>query len=120
MLLDLANRGTVAQPGYASIAEMVDVVYRTLAIANLNERAQHFDNVFVEKDSFSRDAFPPQATVELHAANRRQVVSLACEEQVREEILGRFFCGRLSRTHHPIDLDECFESIARGIDSQGV
>jgi hypothetical protein len=60
------------------------------------------------------------ATVELHAADRRQVVALRVEEQVLEQVLGRILGGRLARTHHAIDLDQRFQTGARRVDAQRV
>ncbi len=49
------------------------------------------------------------AAVELHAADRRQVVTLFVEEQVVEQVLGGVFGRRFAGTHHAIDLDQRFE-----------
>ena len=47
-----------------------------------------------------------QTHVHLHAANGRQVIALAVEEQGVEQGRGRFDGGRLARTHHAIDVHE--------------
>ena len=60
------------------------------------------------------------AAVELHAAHRRQVVALAVEEQVVEQVLGGVLRRRLARAHHPVDLDQRLEARRRRVDPERV
>ena len=59
------------------------------------------------------DLFAAETTVELHAADLRQVVALRGEEQIVEQVLCGFLRRRLSRTHHAIDLHQRFQPVAR-------
>ena len=93
---------------------MVDIVHRAFAVADLDQRAQHVDNVFISQDAVADDVFAAEAAIELHAAYSRQVVALAGEEQIVEQILSSFFCRRLTRTHHPVNLDQRFERLLVG------
>ena len=63
---------------------------------------------------------PSEAPVELHAADRGEVVALRREEQVVEEVLGRFLGGRFAGAHHPVDLDERLEAGARDVAAERV
>ena len=72
-------------------------------------------------DQYSRSSHlvTPDSAVELHAANRRQVITVAGKEQVLEQVLGGILGRRLTRAHHAVDLDHGFQ-VGRGrIDTQG-
>jgi hypothetical protein len=60
------------------------------------------------------------AAVELHAADGREVVALAVEEQVVEQVLGGVLGRRLAGTHHAVDLDQRLEARLGRIDAQRV
>jgi hypothetical protein len=68
----------------------------------------------------ARDFLTADAAVELHAADRRQVVALAVEEQVLEQVLGGVLGRRLAGAHHAVDLDQRLEARLGRIDAQRV
>ncbi len=112
--------GHFADRTHAAVAEVVDVVDGAFAVADLDQRAQHVDDVLRVQHARADDLFATETTVELHATDCRQVVALRREEQVVEQILRRFLRRRLSRTHHPIDFDQRFQTVARRVDAQRV
>ncbi|MGC4080830.1 MAG: hypothetical protein QM736_01595 [Vicinamibacterales bacterium] len=68
----------------------------------------------------AHDFARPHATVELHAADGRQVVTLFVEEQVVEQVLGSVLGRRLAGAHHAVDLDQRFEARLGRVDPQRV
>ncbi len=74
----------------------------------------------VIQDAGALDGIAADAAIELHAADRRQVVALGIEEQVLEQVLRRVLGRRLARTHHPVDLDQRLEPRTGRIDAQRV
>ncbi|MNF47683.1 hypothetical protein D3C84_288900 [compost metagenome] len=99
---------------------MVDVVDDALAVADVDQGLQYGDNVFAAEHARAFDLFTTDATVELHAANGGQVVTLGAEEQVVEQGLGSILGWRLARTHHAVDFDQRFQLIGGAVDLQGV
>ena len=71
---------------------------------------QHIKNVVLVQNAVHRRSITANATIELHAANGRQVVAIRVEEQVLEQVLSRFFGRRLTWTHHAVDFDQRFEA----------
>ncbi|MNQ40213.1 hypothetical protein D3C85_538590 [compost metagenome] len=112
--------GHLADAAYATVAEVVDVVDDALAVADVDQGLQYGDNVFAAEHARAFDLFTTDATVELHAANGGQVVTLGAEEQVVEQGLGSILGRRLAGTHHPVDLDQGFQLVAGAVDLQGV
>ena len=122
---------------------MINIIDHTVTVADIHQGTQHFDDVggflahllevllafligtgaevaTVVEDARTSFIFTAQATVELHPANARQVVPLVSEEQVLEQVLGRFLGRRLTRTHHAIDFHQRFQRSAGGISTQGI
>ena len=112
--------GHLADGLHTPVAEVVDVVHGPLAVADLDQRAQHVDDVLVGQRARTGDAVPAQAAVELHAPDAGQVVSFRGEEQVVEQVLRGFLGGRLARAHHAVDLHERLEPVAGDVDGQRV
>src|SRR6202043_2653444 len=112
--------GHFAHAAYAAIAQMVDVVHVAIAVADVDQGLHDLDDVFLAENSRPRDFLAAHAAVELHAADRRQIVALAVEEQVLEQVLGGVLGRRLAGTHHAIDLDQRLEARLGGIDAQGI
>src|ERR1700722_12007587 len=61
----------------AAIAQVIDVVHLTIAIADIDQSLHDFDDVLFAEDSGTRDFLASDAAVELHAADRRQIIALA-------------------------------------------
>ena len=110
-----------ADRAHATVAEVVDVVDAAVAVADVDQHLQHIEDVFAASARHQPDAlFTAHATVELHAADGRQVVALRVEEQVVEQVLGRILGRRLAGTHHAVDLDQRLEARLGRIDAQRV
>ena len=103
-----------------SVTKMIDVVDLSTAIADIHERPQGIDNVFLGQHAGARGLRPADPPVELHAADARNIVALGIEEQVMKQVLGGILGRRLTGTHHAVDLDEGVEPRDRGIDPQGI
>ena len=97
---------------------MIDIIGDAFAIANADDFLHDIDDVVLGQHTGAGDLLATQATVELHATHGRQVVALAGEEQVMEQLFGRILGRRLARTHHPVDLDQRLDPRARRVDVQ--
>ena len=54
---------------HATVTQVVDVVNNALAVTNVDQGAQHFNDVVLIQSARAGDFFAADATVELHAAN---------------------------------------------------
>ena len=125
----------------AAVAQVVDVVGDIFAVADRDDLLHHVGNVGAIRAQFGSQRLggfvlqhleelavvqnaraggliAAQTTVELHAADGRQIVLLGSEEQAFEQRLGRFLRGRLAGAHHPVDFDQRFELGASRVDVQ--
>ena len=112
--------GHLTDTAYAAIAEVIDVIDRSVTVSNIDQRLQDRKNIFLAQRAFAEHFFTANAAIELHSADCGQVVPVRIEEQILEQVFGRFLCRRLTRTHHPVYLDERFQAGRGRIDVQGV
>ena len=99
---------------------MVNVVNDAVTVTDIDQALQHIHDVVFVEDTRTGDFIAVEATIKFHASNRRQIVSVFGEEQVVKQRLCCFFGRRLTRAHHAINLDLCFQLITGLIDSDGV
>ncbi|ETC89470.1 hypothetical protein XHC_0993 [Xanthomonas hortorum pv. carotae str. M081] len=134
--------GHFADRTHATVAQVIDVIDHAATVADLGEHFEHFQDVggvgvlgdqalglfvvtlgkvlLVVQHRLAKNFLAADATVELHPADRGQVVALEGEEQVVEQVLCGFLGRRLARTHHAVDLDQRFQLGLGRIDTQGV
>ena len=105
---------------HAAIAEVIDVVHMAVAVADVDQGLHDLDDVFLAQDARARDFLAAHAAIELHAADGRQIVALAVEEQILEQVLGGILGRRFAGTHHAVDFDQRLEARLGRIDAQGV
>src|SRR5690606_34703521 len=104
----------------AAVAQVVDIVHGAEAVADLDQGLDHVHDVFAAQHAGAGGAFAAQATVELHAADGREVVAVQGEEQVLEKVFCAFFRRRFAGAHHAVDLDQRVHPGGGGVDAQGV
>ena len=85
---------------------MVDVIDFALAVAQINQRADDGDNVFLAQHPHGVGRIEFEAHVHLNAADRGQVVALAVKEQRTEHRFSGIDCRRLARAHHAVDVEQ--------------
>ncbi|MNG97286.1 hypothetical protein D3C79_563950 [compost metagenome] len=112
--------GHLADATYATVTQVVDVVDDAFAVTDIDQGLEDLDDVFLAQHARTFDLGTTDTTVELHAANGGQVVTLGAEEQVVEQGLGSILGWRLAWTHHAVDLDQGFQLVAGGVDLQGI
>ena len=95
-----------ADRAHTAVAEMVDVVDLALAVAQVDQRLDDGEDVFLAQRAMGVGRIEFEAHVHLDAADRGQVVALAVEEQRLEHGLRRIQRRRLARTHHAIDVEQ--------------
>ena len=128
---------------HTTVAQVIDIIHHTVTVADVDQGAQHLDDVggffthlgkvllafligtgaevaTVIEDTGTGFVFATETTVELHTPHTGQVVTLVGEEQVLEQVFRRFLGGRLARTHHAVDLDQCLQGSPGRVSTQGV
>ena len=95
-----------ADRAHPAVAEMVDVVDLALAVAQVDQRADHRDDVFLAQHPHGVGRVEVEPHVHLHAADGREVVALGIEEQRLEHVLRGVERRRLARTHDTIDVEQ--------------
>src|SRR5680860_290740 len=105
---------------HTAVTEIVDIIHVTLAVTDIDQGLENVDYVVMSQRTFAGTFSTAHAAKELHPANGRQVVTLFREEQVVKQVLCRILGGRLSRTHHPIDLNQGLKRTTSRIDAQGI
>ena len=96
----------LADAAHAPVAQVIAIIDRALAVLDVDQPAQHRDDVFLRQHARTGGLGATDAAVELHAADAGQVVQLAAEEQVLEQRFGGVAGRRLARAHDVIDLDQ--------------
>ena len=112
--------GHFAYTANTTVTQVVDVIDDAFTVTDVDQGLQHGNDVFFAQHARTFDLGTTDTTVELHPADRRQVIALRAEEQVVEQSLGSVFGWRLAWTHHAIDFDQRFQLVAGGVDLQRV
>ena len=112
--------GHFANRANAAVTQMVDIVNHALAVTDVDQGPEHLDDVFLAQDAGAFNLFATDAAVELHATDRRKVVTIAAEEQVREQGLGSILGRRLARAHHAVDFYQRLELGGGVVNTQGI
>src|SRR5262249_14041689 len=100
LVLDQLTHGA-----YAPVAEVIDIVDLAIAVLELDQVTDYFEDVFPAQGTLFQGDIELELVVELEAADPRQVVALGIEEQVVEEG-GRGLNGRgIAGSQAPIDFD---------------
>ena len=97
---------------------MVNVIDTALAVADVDQYAQHVKDVLTIQHTRAFHFFTPDTPIELHASNPRQVIALFGKEEVFEQILSCILGRRLAGTHHSVNFNQRFEFALGRIDIQ--
>ena len=103
----------LADRAHAPVAQMVDVVDLAAAVAQIHQRLDDGEDVLLAQRALGVGRVEVEAHVHLDAADRREVVALAVEEQRLEHRLRRFDGRRLAGTHDAVDVEQ--RVLARGV-----
>ena len=96
----------LADRPHPAIAEMVDVVDFTLAVAQIDQGTDHRDDVLLAQHAQRVLRLHIEAHIHLDAADRGQIVALRIEEQRLEHRLGGIEGRRFTRTHYPVNVEQ--------------
>ena len=99
---------------------MIDIIDHTLAVTDCDEGLKDRNDVLVGQHAIAFRVLAAKAAVELHTAYGGEVVTLAREEQVVEQVLCCFLRRRLTGAHHAVDFHQRLEAIPGAIDAQRV
>ena len=130
ILKQLANRAD------ATVAEVVDVVDldRQMAcvalvvsdfpivdtVAQVDQVAYHFQNVFLGQGGDFKRQLQAQLVVQLEASDRREIVAFLVEEKTREKRIGAFQGRRITGAQATIDFDLGFFGRGNLVLQQGI
>ena len=109
-----------AHQAHAAIAQMVDIVGRTVAVLQLHQHLDGGEDVVVGQGTGIFGVGQAQALVELVTAHRRQVIVIRAAEQVVEEAGGDLGGRRAGRTQTTVDLFLSLFLIGDAVLHQGV
>ena len=98
----------LADGAHAAIAKMVDIVDLAVAVLELHQVADDFEDVLAAQRALLERHVDLELVIELEAADLGQVVTLGVEEQVVEEGGRGFLRRRIAGTQAPVDLDDGF------------
>ena len=90
----------------AAVAEVVDVVHVLRVAAQLQQEADHRDDVLEVDDPLAERRREPELGVELEPADAREVVLLRVQEHALEQVARRVERRRVARPHAAVDLDQ--------------
>ncbi len=96
----------LADRAHPAVAEIVDVVDFALAVAQIDQRLDDRKDVILAQHAMGVGRVEIEAHVHLHAADRREVVTVAVEEQRAEHRFRRLHRRRLARTHDAVDVEQ--------------
>ena len=101
----------LAHRAHAAVAQVVDVVHRADALAQLEQVGDGVAEVFAVERALVQAGgvgLVVQLDVELHAAHARKIVLARVEEHALEKLGGGIERGRIARTQLAVDLDQRF------------
>ena len=90
----------------APVAEVVDIIGGVAAVSDLDELAEHADEILFGQDARGAEILARiETAVELHAAYCREIIAIRIHEQGLEELLVilDIVVGSLARAHHGVD-----------------
>ncbi len=85
---------------------MVDVVDLALAVAQVDQRLDHGEDILFAQGAHRVGGVEVETHVHLDPAHGREVVALGIEEDAAEQRRCRFRCRRLARPHHAVDVEQ--------------
>ncbi len=103
-----------------TVAQVVDIVDFTTAIAQFNEHLNHSKDVFLAQNTYGVFCIEVETHVHLHATNSGQVIAFRIEEQRMEHGFSRVHCRRLTWAHNAVDVEQRFLTAFVLVDSQRV
>ena len=112
--------GQLTHATNTAVAQVIDVINFTIAIAQIHQDLHHSHDVFVVEHHGASAFGAAHFGVELHAAHTRQIVGVGVVEQALEQGLNRVFGGRLAGAHHAVDGDAGSKLVCGLIDAQGL
>ena len=96
----------LADRAHPAIAEMVDVVDLALAVAQIDQRLDDRNDVILAQHAHGVGRIEIEPHVHLDAADGREIVALAVEEQRTEHRLRGVDGRRLARAHDAVDVEQ--------------
>ena len=96
----------LAHRAHPAVAEIVDVVHLAAPVAQIDQRANHRDDVFLGQDAHLVRLLDFEPDVHLHAADRGKVVALLVEEQALEQRARCILRRGLAGAHDAVDVEQ--------------
>ncbi len=96
----------LADRAHAAVGEVVDVVDLALAVLEVHQLLDDREDVFLAQRRDGVLGVEAKAHVELHPADRGQVIALGVEEQAVEQSVGGLARRRLAGAHDAVDVGQ--------------
>ncbi len=61
---------------HTAVTQVIDIINGTVTVADIDQHLHHINDILVGEGAFAGDLLAADTTVELHPANRRQVVTV--------------------------------------------
>ena len=112
--------GQFADATHTTVAQVVNIIHFANAVAQINQRFHHVEDVVVVQYHRAFIAVATQAAVELHTTHARQIIRVFGVEQAVEQgfygLIGRWF----ARAHHAVNRNARGILIGGFVQTQGV
>src|SRR5439155_12019189 len=105
----------LADRANAAVAEVVDVVWRALAVVQLDDPADDPHEILVREGALRHRQVETELAVQLVPADLREVVAAEVEEERLDEAPGVVDGRRITRTKTLIDLDQALVRVRRRV-----
>ena len=99
---------------------MVNVIYYTVTVGNIDQCFQNIDNILIGKRTSTFGFFSAKTTIKFHSTNSGKIITIITEEQVSKQVLSRIFGWWLTRTHHAVNFDLSFQLAGSWINTKSV
>ena len=86
---------------------MVNIVDITATIAQINQGFDTGNDIFAAQCAHGIFCIQSQTHIHFHPAHGREIIALTVKEQRVKQGRGRIHGGRLTRTHHAVNIHQC-------------
>jgi hypothetical protein len=103
-----------------SVAEMVDIIDKSVTVAKVNKILDDGDKILVVERGAVEGNIETQPLIDHVAADLAQIVSFGIEKELFQERFGHLHCRRFARTHQGINLRQRFLAIGGDVLGQSI
>ena len=108
---------------YTTVAEVVNIINFTLAVTQFAKSFNDSQNIVLAQDTICVGSIVKgnvKGNVHFNAADGRQIVTVIVKEQTVKQLIGGFICGRITRAHNAVNIQQSFFAAAVFVAGQSV